>query len=139
MTSENDPIKPNSRLFSIEEANNLIPKLERDFLILRELNQEVTAIIREKELLSKGNGDINLNADRVPVDLELLTKNLESISKMIGDILKIGIHVKDIDAGLVDFPHLRDGNIVYLCWQSGEKSIGYWHELDSGKAGRKPL
>jgi hypothetical protein len=47
--------------------------------------------------------------------------------------------LKDIEQGLIDFPHLRDGREVYLCWRSGEKEIRYWHELDAGAVGRQLL
>lgn len=50
-----------------------------------------------------------------------------------------GCELKDLDAGLVDFPHHRDGQIVFLCWKRGEARIEYWHDLESGFAGRQPL
>jgi hypothetical protein len=49
------------------------------------------------------------------------------------------IVLRDLDRGLVDFPSLRDGREVYLCWQDGEEEIGFWHEPDAGFAGRRPL
>ena len=51
----------------------------------------------------------------------------------------LGVLVKDLDRGLVDFPALRDGEEVLLCWQVGEGEIAYWHGLEEGFAGRKPL
>jgi hypothetical protein len=50
-----------------------------------------------------------------------------------------GILLRDLDSGLVDFPALRDGREIYLCWRDGEEDIGYWHELDAGFTGREPL
>src|SRR4051812_23170625 len=50
-----------------------------------------------------------------------------------------GIVVRDLDSGLIDFPSLRDGREVYLCWIDGEQDIGFWHELDAGYAGRQAL
>ncbi len=55
------------------------------------------------------------------------------------ELSEAGIQVKDLEAGLVDFPHLRQGEEVFLCWKLGEETIGYWHELESGFAGRKLL
>ena len=49
------------------------------------------------------------------------------------------IVLRDLDRGLVDFPALRDGREVYLCWEEGEERIGFWHDLDSGYGGRRPL
>jgi hypothetical protein len=51
-----------------------------------------------------------------------------------GDIV-----LRDLDRGLVDFPSVRDGEEVYLCWEEGEAEIGYWHDLESGYGGRRPL
>jgi hypothetical protein len=51
----------------------------------------------------------------------------------------VEIVVRDLDRGLVDFPALRDGREIYLCWEEGEDEIGYWHETDAGFAGRQPL
>jgi len=50
-----------------------------------------------------------------------------------------GIVLRDLDTGLLDFPSVRDGQEIYLCWIDGEDDIGYWHELDAGYAGRQPL
>jgi hypothetical protein len=49
------------------------------------------------------------------------------------------IVLRDLDRGLIDFPAIRDGQEVYLCWVDGEPDIGFWHELDAGYAGRRPL
>jgi len=139
MTSEDKFNPPEYRLFSIEEANKLLPELEIDFVKLRNLNREVSIIVEEKKKLSKDNGKIHLSPEKPPAELEILTNNLETISKMVDKIQDLGIIIKDIDTGLVDFPHRRNDRIVYLCWQSGEKEINFWHEIEAGKAGRKPL
>ena len=55
------------------------------------------------------------------------------------DVARLGGVTKDLEAGLVDFPHLRDGDVVNLCWKHGETSIEHWHGLDEGFAKRKPL
>ena len=139
MSIEKKFVPPEYHLFSVEEANSLIPELELSFVKLRKLNSEVAMIVEEKKKLSKGNGKIHLNNDKVPVDLEILTKNLEIISNMVGEIQDSGVIIKDIETGLVDFPHRRGDRIVYLCWQSGENKIDFWHEIEAGKAGRQPL
>lgn len=58
---------------------------------------------------------------------------------ILHEIAEAGIQVKDIDRGLVDFPHLRGDREVFLCWQLGEETISYWHEIESGFAGRQLL
>lgn len=54
-------------------------------------------------------------------------------------IRELGVIIKDLDAGLVDFPHERDERVVFLCWHPPEERVEYWHEIASGYAGRKPL
>jgi len=58
---------------------------------------------------------------------------------LINQIREIGVHLKDVDKGLCDFPYMRQGRVVYLCWQLGEESIGYWHDIEAGFASREPL
>jgi hypothetical protein len=57
----------------------------------------------------------------------------------IGRISELGVVLKDLDMGLLDFPHERGGRIVFLCWHSLEERVEYWHDLDAGYAGRQPL
>ena len=66
-------------------------------------------------------------------------KLAEQLARTIDEIQQTGCLVKDLDAGLVDFPSLRGGEEVYLCWKLGEARIGYWHGIEEGFAGRKPL
>ena len=54
-------------------------------------------------------------------------------------IRKLGVVLKDLDMGLLDFPHEREGRIVFLCWHPPEENVAYWHDLDAGYAGRQPL
>jgi hypothetical protein len=61
------------------------------------------------------------------------------IEDTVSALHELGVVVKDIDAGLVDFPAEREGAPVYLCWQLGEDAVGYWHGIEEGFAGRKPL
>jgi len=57
----------------------------------------------------------------------------------VAEFAERGIVLRDLDRGLIDFPALRDGDEVYLCWIDGEEDIGFWHELDAGYAGRQEL
>jgi hypothetical protein len=61
------------------------------------------------------------------------------IQARLEEIAKLGGVTKDLGMGLVDFPHLREGNVVNLCWKYGERAITHWHGLDEGYANRKPL
>lgn len=66
-------------------------------------------------------------------------KALNTFVAGVQEILGYGVEVKDFDRWLIDFPHLRDGKVVYLCWQRGEDRIEWWHEIETGFAGRTPL
>lgn len=63
----------------------------------------------------------------------------ERLVEIINRIQETGVLVKDVDVGLVDFPSLLDGEEIYLCWKLGEDHIAYWHGIDEGFAGRKPI
>lgn len=62
-----------------------------------------------------------------------------NLYRAIERIRALGVLLKDLDAGLLDFPHERDGRVVFLCWQPPEQSVAFWHEIDAGYAGRQPL
>ena len=64
---------------------------------------------------------------------------VEAFQTTVENIEQLGCHLKGLDPGLVDFPHLRDGKEVYLCWRYGEPEITYWHDIEGGFSGRKPL
>jgi hypothetical protein len=66
-------------------------------------------------------------------------KSLQDTKDALAEMEAIGVQVKDLDKGLLDFPCLIDGRTVLLCWKLGEKEIGFWHSVEDGFAGRKPL
>ena len=72
-------------------------------------------------------------------DMICLDESVSHLMLVMSQIRKIGVLVKDLDKGLIDFPYLRDDHVVYLCWQLGEDSVDYWHEIDTGFSGRQPL
>ena len=77
-----------------------------------------------------------LNAIGLEQQMERLVDHL---ARGIREIEVMGIELKDIDAGLIDFPALHRGRIVYLCWRLGEDEISFWHEISTGFAGRRPI
>jgi hypothetical protein len=64
---------------------------------------------------------------------------LVELSRVLGELEAVDIVVRDLDSGLIDFPALRDGEEIYLCWLVDEDEIRFWHGLDAGFAGRRPL
>lgn len=61
------------------------------------------------------------------------------LQRALGELQAMEVVVRDLDRGLIDFPAVRDGREVYLCWEEGEDEVAYWHDVDSGYGGRQPL
>lgn len=128
------------RLFSLEEANALIPAIERDLARLRHLYEQ-SRPTREK--LTRVEQFGRSNGKDLATELRELQETLQSWRTEADTILErlnaLGCEIKDLEQGLVDFPSERDGRTVYLCWKRGEARIEFWHELSTGFAGRQPL
>ena len=69
----------------------------------------------------------------------VVSEGFLGLQRAIGELQAMEIVLRDLDRGLVDFPALRDGREVYLCWEEGEDEVCFWHDVDSGYAGREPL
>src|SRR5438128_11715855 len=130
------------RMFTVTEANTLVPRLEETFLRL----DPKLARLRELRELSEdaesyyGEG----LADAPSKDREAYAESLQeqadlerSVQADIDDVHGLGCELKDLHRGLVDFPARVVNEVGYLCWQRGEGAIGRWHTLDSGLGGRK--
>ena len=129
------------RLFTYDEANDLVPWLEERFAAMQPLRAEL--VDQQETLLSllrrrRSNGHSSSEEEIAASENEVarLTRQLQDAVKEITDQ---GILVRDIGRGLVDFPSNREGEIVYLCWQRGEPAIDWWHPTDTGIAGRRRL
>jgi hypothetical protein len=129
------------RHFTPDEAN---AALERVRPLVEQLvagrAEHVAALERQEELERKirGNG-----GGIPPAQLAEATAEVEAVArrlaKLVDEINAHGAEVKDLDTGLIDFPALRNGETVLLCWRLGEDEIGFWHGTEDGFAGRRPL
>jgi hypothetical protein len=126
------------QLFTVDHANRTLPyvrKIVED--IVREHRRWQEAIVELDLLSSVAHPEL---PDPRAVALE---KKIQRIAREIdafqAELESIGIQLKDRRIGLIDFPSELDGRPVLLCWQLGEPSVQFWHELDSGFAGRQPL
>lgn len=122
------------RIFTLAEANRLIPQLAEH---LTNVKRAKAVLIRTKDEIKKASakaqfGGGSYAGSHYITALELISENLQAIQEM-------GVLVKDLDLGLCDFPYLMNGRIVHLCWKLGEAEIRWWHDLNSGYAGRQPL
>ena len=130
------------RLFTYDEANSLVPWLERTFKQLgssmeelETLRDRLTGLQRERQ---RQNGTFQRHNEiqRMQAEVDRMGNDLR---RLVDDIVGEGIIVRDIPQGLVDFPHMREGREVYLCWIKGEERIDFWHETDRGYMHREPL
>ena len=124
------------KVFTVQEANALLPevriivgKIQRAHGHLSQYRDEAK---KASEAAEQGGGGIAQGVAYAAV-LTVLTTQLSELEAL-------GVQLKDFERGLVDFPSLRDGRVVLLCWQLGEgNELEWWHDVDAGFAGRTPL
>jgi hypothetical protein len=129
------------RHFTPEEANALLEQVRpvAESLVAHRRAFTVAAARRARltQRISGNGGDFD---PQEPSELdEQLQREAEAVAGAVEELQALGVLVKDLDRGLVDFPALRDGEEVLLCWQVGEGEVAYWHGLEEGFAGRKPI
>ena len=129
------------RHFTPEEANALLERVRpvAESLVAHRRAFTVAAARRARltQRISGNGGDFD---PQEPSELdEQLQREAKAVAHAVEELQALGVLVKDLDRGLVDFPALRDGEEVLLCWQVGEDEIRYWHGVDEGFAGRKEL
>jgi len=121
------------RHFTVEEANGLLGRVEPALRSLREARDRLTDAELHEALSeaapANGGGEPGREVGQAFLEVRALLAELQGL----------GIVVRDIDRGLIDFPAIRDGREVYLCWELDEGDVAFWHELESGFRGRRPL
>lgn len=116
------------KLFTVEEANRTLPLVRS---IVRDVVERYQSLREALSELSERPGSQELQ-DRIENLKADLMQNVEELGEL-------GAELKSFELGLVDFYHKKDDRIVYLCWKLGEDRISWWHELEAGYAGRRPL
>ena len=134
---------PHPRLFTLEEANALIPTLEPLLRRLQQQVEELRALNAQLEQIAESLPGSNGHRPVYEGQRQGLRTRAEALSQTIqggiDEVHRYGCELKGVDTGLLDFRAMRDGRVVYLCWRLGEKEIAYWHDLDTGFGGRQPL
>jgi hypothetical protein len=124
------------KIFTIDEANEMLPVVRPKLDRLKYLYAAVAALRGHAKSAAAASGSGGGGMVGGSIYVEALNEMSKMMSKLGGD----GIELKDISRGLIDFPCLRDGRLVLLCWQLGEpESIEWWHEAEAGFAGRQRL
>lgn len=124
--------------FSVQEARAWLPELRKRFERIHALYQELESLRGDYEKVQqiiRSNGHA---PKETGFDTSFETRASE-LRALVQELLEAGIEIKDVGRGLIDFPHWRDGEEVYLCWQLSEDDIAYWHRIEDGFAGRQPL
>lgn len=129
------------RHFTPEEANALLEQVRplAELLVAHRRTFTVAAA-RRARLASRISGNGGDFDPQEPRELEAqMEREAAEVAQAVEELQALGVVVKDLDRGLVDFPALRGGEEVLLCWQVGEDEVAFWHGLEEGFAGRKPL
>ena len=122
------------KLFTVDEANALLPTLNRFLqdVARHRYSSRKKATYMEPILRAAGANGGGRAGSEYSVEAYNLYLAVERIREL-------GIILKDLDIGLLDFPHERDGRVVFLCWHPPEEQVAFWHEIEAGYAGRQPL
>ena len=130
------------RYFSIDEANHLIPQLREELSELRRMQHQARRKYEEmrdiREVGYRSDGNLIMLSDYQETK-KLFDGIVADANRVLTAINQRGCRVTDVEAGLIDFPAQVDGAQVYLCWRKDEEEVGYYHGLDEGYAGRRPL
>lgn len=133
---------PKMKTFTVEQAHKLLPVLKS--LLKRSMEGKQFIDQAEKELQDLRHrillsGGLSVDVAATARRRAERDKSLQETKDAIAEINAIGVQVKDLDIGLLDFPCAVDDEIVLLCWKYGEEKIGFWHGLEEGFKGRKPI
>ena len=132
------------RYFTVEETNTFVPELEQTFQRIVQLHSQVRDAWTRLDAIgcAPESDNFDIDEDTPPEaldDLATLRTLFDALHTDIDRVHATGCTIKRLDIGLVDWYAERDGRDVYLCWKLGEKKIAYWHEIDAGFAGRRPI
>jgi hypothetical protein len=130
------------KTFTLDEAQSLLPVLEA--LLKRAIDgkkaaEEVEAGLSDLSRRIYLSGGMRVDVNGVTKQRAEMEAHLQRVRESIAEIDSIGVQVKDLESGLLDFPCRLDDEVVLLCWRMGETSIEHWHTVEAGFQGRKPV
>jgi hypothetical protein len=126
------------RSFTVQQADAHVPRLQA---LIGRLQRNALELRTERDGVASGLGvDARaLTVERLLAERPQLRRVVEDLDAAMGAIAELGVELKDVELGLIDFPAVLDGQAVFLCWQFGEDRVRYWHRRTEGFAGRRPL
>jgi hypothetical protein len=126
-------------LFTIEQAEALLPQLREILLDMQRCKREIDGVrgdLGQAVQSATGNGHVK-DESSLAEKRRRAEAFVEQLNSGLAQINELGVELKDIDQGLLDFPHEREGRVVNLCWKLGEDRIAWWHDVEAGFAGRQ--
>ncbi len=129
------------KYYTIEEADTALPVVEKFLKKAQRLRDKISWLLETNEVVLEVSSDEGFHyfvTEQVKANKQF-HKLYYQFYKVIEGLNEMGIIVKDIDDGLVDFPFKVNGDDAYLCWQLGEQKIRYWHDCESGYENRQPI
>ncbi len=130
-----------TRWFTVEQANAMLPLVRA---ITEDLVRQARSFFEREQRLERLRGNRELS-DGDPYAEELLAieqeldRQRDTLKRYVDELHELGVELKSPTEGLVDFPSMRDGRRIYLCWKLGEPEVAFWHDLEAGFAGRQPI
>ncbi len=122
-----------SKHYTIEEARALLPDVRKWLGEIERLQQQLRELDLRLSSLSSSGDDVG--GDTVNTSIKTHAK----LHGVLNEFESRAIQIKDLERGLIDFPALRNGKEILLCWEKDEEDIEFWHDLESGYPGREPL
>ena len=130
------------KIFTLDEAQSMLPLVEsllnramESKKAAEELDNELTNLARRIHMA----GGMTVNLAKVGAQRTEMEKHVQRARETVQEIDEIGVQVKDLESGLLDFPCRMDDDVVLLCWKAGEPAIEHWHTMESGFQGRQPI
>lgn len=130
------------KTFTFEEAQALLPVMESLLKRAQEGKQAAEEVESELSAIAQRiyiNGGMRVDVGKVAGLRAEVDKHMTLVRESVSEIDSIGVQVKDLDTGLLDFPFRLDDQVVLLCWRMGERGIEHWHTVDAGFKGRQPV
>jgi len=130
------------KTFTIEEAQSLLPVMEsllRRALDGKQSADEVESVLSEFSRRIYLSGGMRVDVSKVSKLRAQMEGHLQTVRESVAEIDSIGVQVKDLDTGLLDFPYRLDDQVVLLCWRMGEPTIEHWHTVETGFKDRQPV
>lgn len=121
--------------YTPQKANKVLPEVKKKFNLIIAIRDQIIGLQEELQNLIETDASL----DKYMIKKQELNTAMLNLYKAIEDLEKMGIMIKSVDEGLLDFPSMRFNEEVWLCWKAGEEEVKFWHGKNEGFIGRKPL